>query len=503
MLTYDVSKTQGESLYLYIYDCIRRDIESGKLTADTPLPSKRSFAANLGVSNITVENAYAQLMAEGFIYSKPRKGFYVTPLSELPESPSSLQNDSLANRFKAAGALRKKSNPEQKTRVDYLSPLALFYQKNKRQDENEIVYDLTGRSSLPDSFPFSIWAKLMRENLSMKQADLLMPSPVGGVYEIRAAIANYLQDFRDMEVAPEQVIIGAGTEYLYGLIIQLLGMDKSYGLENPGYAKIKKIYESFNAACSLVEMDNCGIDMDSLEASGVQVLHTSPTHHFPLGIVTPMKRRHDLINWVAAENDRYIIEDDYDSELRLSGKPVPSLRSIDSTGRVIYMNTFTKSLASTIRISYMILPDGLLDRFNKKMSFYSCTVPSFEQYTLADFLGRGYFEKHLNRMRTRYKKVKAALLSEIKNNPQLSQGIISNADGGLHFLFHVESVLDDEYIVRKAKKLGILMAPLSRYYLDDEDKNKSSKGTFIISYSSIKEEQVAEVVRLLEETLFG
>ena len=480
MLTYDLSENNGESLYLYIYECIRQDILNGNLESNYALPSKRAFASNLGVSNITVENAYAQLMAEGYIYSLPRKGFFVTPLSELTIGIQ---------------------NPRKTSSSDANTSSAILTKNSMESDyDNEETIDLTGRALLPDAFPFSIWAKLTREILSSKQRELLTPPPSAGVHSLRGAIANYLRDFRDMAVAPEQIIIGAGTEYLYGLIMQLIGFDKIYGIENPGYSKIRKIYSSYDARWVPVDMDSNGINVESLLASKTQILHTSPSHHFPLGYVTPISRRRELINWLSDSDDRYIIEDDYDSEFRLNGKAIPTLKSIDTTGRIIYMNTFNKSLSSTIRISYMVLPPALLEQFNEQLSFYSCSVPTFEQYTLAEFLSRGYFEKHLNRMRTRYKKIKAALLSEIKNSPQLSRGIISQENGGLHFIFSIDNGLDDNYVLKKAKERGLKLASLSQYYLENSE-GCVPTGSYIINYSSLTEEQIPTVVALLEEIL--
>ena len=252
------------------------------------------------------------------------------------------------------------------------------------------------------------------------------------MFELRCAIAEHLREFRGIDADPNCIVVGAGTEYLYGLLIQLLGFDKVYALEDPGYRKIAQVYESYGVQYRFTPMDKEGIDPKALEKSGADILHISPSHHFPTGIVTPIARRYTLLDWAARSENRYIIEDDYDSEFRLTGKPIPALQSIDSADRVIYMNTFSKSLASTIRISYMVLPTALAEAFYKNLGFYACTVSNLEQYTLAKFISEGYFEKHINRMRIRYKQ-KRPHLKRDEALRFVKVAKIDAEDAGLHF----------------------------------------------------------------------
>ena len=270
-------------------------------------------------------------------------------------------------------------------------------------EEPHYFADFISNRTNHENFPFSVWAKLVREMVSGESATLLQPPPVGGIPELRKAIADHLYAFRGIGVSPEQIIIGAGTEYLYGLLIQLFGNTAIYAIEDPGYAKISKIYESHGVRVRHIPMDENGIRTEVLEASASDILHLSPSHHYPTGIVTSISRRYELLGWASKSEKRYIIEDDYDSEFRLLGRPIPALQSIDVMDKVIYMNTFSKSLSSTIRISYMVLPEKLLKMFYAKLGFYSCTVSNFEQYTLARFISGGYFEKHINRMRNYYR----------------------------------------------------------------------------------------------------
>ena len=465
MLTYSFTNIGSDSLYHHLYQCIREDILCGNLTAETKLPSKRSFAKNLGVSNITVENAYAQLHAEGYIYSIPKKGFYVRYLSALTLSKSQTTSST----------------------------------SNSLRMPDKYKVDLASNQMNPEQFPFSVWSKLIRETLLNRHVELMQTPPWGGVWDLRHAICSQLKDFRGMDVTPEQIIIGAGTEYLYGLLIQLFGQDKVYAVENPGYHKIAKIYENSRVKYRYIPISAKGIDALELESSGAQIVHLSPSHHFPTGIVTPIGTRYELLAWATRQPGRYIIEDDYDSEFRLSGKPIPTLQSIDQSERVIYMNTFTKSLSSTIRISYMVLPKHLLEQFAKRLSFYSCTVSNFEQYTLARFIEDRYFEKHINRMRTYYRKIRDELLDAIANSALAAHCNIAEEDSGLHFLLHIDTSLPDDALSAKAKEYGLHLSFLSEYY--EKGSPNIPAHTLIINYSGLTSEKIPQVITLLSKCI--
>jgi GntR family transcriptional regulator/MocR family aminotransferase len=285
-----------------------------------------------------------------------------------------------------------------------------------------------------------------------------------------------------MTVNPAQIIVGAGTEYLYGLLIQLLGRGRIYCLEDPGYQKPAQIYLSNGANCRWAAMDSCGITVAGAEAAGADVIHISPTHHFPTGITMPVGRRYELLNWALRQPGRFIIEDDYDSEFRLTGRPVPSLQSIDEHGRVIYMNTFSKTLAPTIRISYMVLPPDLANEYYDRLSFYSCTVSTFEQYTLSRFLSDGYFEKHINRMRLSYARLRKQILREIGESSLSSRITVLENDSGLHFLLRLHTDLEDDTLVSALNARGVSLLPLSLYYRNPA---AAPAHTFILNYSSL------------------
>lgn len=460
MLTYNLNTRDTLTLYEFLYVSIKNDILNGKIKANEKLPSKRTLAQHLKISTITVENAYTQLLVEGYIYSIEKKGYYVCELqNSLIKKPLIHKNIPLAA----------------PTNDSYF----MDFKTNNINAEN---------------FPFSIWSKLTREVLTDRTPQLLHQMPFNGTQKLRNSISEYLYRFRGMTVSPEQIVIGAGTEYLYHLLIQLLGRDNTMAVENPGYAKISKIYTANDVACEYINLDKHGLSITELEKSRANIVHISPSHHFPTGIVMPIKRRQEVLSWANKKNNRYVIEDDYDSEFRFTGRPIQTLQSIDHNEKVIYINTFSKSIAPTIRISYMVLPLDLMKQYHEKMSFYSCTVSSFEQYTLANFIEKGYFERHINRMRNFYKSQRDLVLQAIKNSPLNEKATIMEEDAGLHFILKVNTKLSDADIVQIAEKNGIKLSCLSEYYHDDVN---CLYHRIIINYSSVDGEKVDESIERL------
>ena len=427
MLTYSMEGRNGLPLYDYLSRRIKEDIWAGKLRPGEKLPSKRALARNLEVSVVTVENAYAQLVAEGYLYTREKSGYFVSAL-DTGAKPT------------PAPTLPAMEEPEGKW-----------------------LLDLHSGGSGTEGFPFAVWARLMRRVISDEGERLLKVSPHSGVPELRRAIVGYLRQFRGIEASPEQVVVGAGTEYLYNLIVQLLGRDKVFGLERPGYPKAGKVYALNGAACVPLTMDSQGVTVESVEESGAQVIHLSPSHQCPSGIVTPIARRQSLLRWAREEAGRYIIEDDYDSEFRFTGRPIPTLQSIDRGGQVIYMNTFSRTLAPSLRISYMVLPPALLEEYRKKLGFYSCTVPAMEQYTLARFLSGGGFETHVNRMRVFYRGRRDQVLSALADSPLKGRYEVRGEDAGLHFLVGLDTTRSDQELAALARKEGIRLSFLTDY----------------------------------------
>ncbi len=490
MITYSFDNIGNTTLYEHLYNCIKKDILTGNLKSGDALPSKRALSKQLDISIITIETSYEQLMSEGYIYSVPRKGYYVSELSDF----TWLMQDSLISTL-----------PSDKTQTLSSRPNIKCSASNSSDYEHPLIFcDFSNNQTTPESFPFSTWAKLTRKILVDEQSQLMTNPPAAGCVELRKAIAEYLKQFRRISVNYNQIVIGAGTEYLYGLLIQLLGFDKTYATENPGYKKTSMICNSYNVRHVSIPLDNNGIQIAPLNYNNVNIVHVTPSHHFPTGITMPVNRRYELLEWAASDKNKYIIEDDYDSEFRMLGRPVPSLFGMSTTGNVIYMNTFTKSLASTMRISYMVLPNALSEKFHQVMKFYSCTVPTFEQYTLAHYINEGYYEKHINRMRNSYKKKRNMLLHELYESPLASYSHISEENSGLHFLLSIKLNCSDSVFIKNALQNGIRINSLSEYITSASDENiplykdqHEIKGAFIINYSSIPDRIISDAVKKL------
>jgi GntR family transcriptional regulator/MocR family aminotransferase len=353
-----------------------------------------------------------------------------------------------------------------------------------------LLLDLT--TNAPAHFPFSVWIRLQRLVLLDHGHQLLQPMPRNGCADLRQAICRHLADFRGMQVDPENIIVGAGTDFLYNLLPQLLGQDKCYMLEEPGYEKIHRIYSAAGAAVRSVPMDTQGVIPEALAAG--QVLHFSPSHHFPTGIVTPMGRRQALLKW-AAQGDNWIVEDDYDSEFRFGPHPMPALYG--QSDKVIYINSFSKSLAPSIRLGYLVLPGALMEKFRRELGFYSGTVSAFEQHTLARFLSQGHFEKHINRMRKFYKTRRNQLLEIIRTCPKKDVLTIEEADAGLHFLVKVDTRLSDPELEQYCRALGLKIRTLSSYYHGPVP--ESSLHRIVVNYSGLQDSDLEKLARILEK----
>lgn len=458
MLTYSMEDRGSLPLYEYLYRCIRADILRGALATDERLPSKRALAEHLHLSVITVESAYQQLEAEGYVYTQPKRGFFVAPVDHAPKP--------------AAAAPIPAEPPARTWRLDL-------------------------RSNQVDGsrFPVSTWARLTRQVLSEGGAAILSPAPHQGLFALRQAIADDLRDFKGMAVSPEQIIVGAGAEYLYLLLAQLLGREAVFAVEDPGYPKIRQVYGKCGAACVPVPIDQQGMNLRALEASGANVVHISPTHHYPTGIVTPIGRRQALLRW-AEKTGGVIIEDDYDSEFRFAGRPIPTLQSIDTRGQVVYMNTFSQTISPSMRVGFMVLPPRLLGQYRRELDFYACTVPVLEQHVLARFLSGGYYEQHLSRMRKEYRARRAAVIDAFQNSAFADRVTFSEQGAGLHFLLRLDTERPDGDIRRQAEALGVRLGFLSEY---EAVPSPRYAHTLVVNYAGLEPARLDETMALLAE----
>ena len=426
MLTYPLP-LPGKSLSQSLYACIREDILSGRLSAGEKLPSKRALAEHLQVSKTTVENAYYQLTAEGYVCSAAKRGYFVEQVERrLPRSA-----------------------PVPVQKAEILPPA---------------LTDLSRGSAVPGLFPFSVWAKLGRRVLSDRQEALLEPVPFQGTGALRLAIARYLGE-RGLSIDPENMVIGAGSEYLYGLLVRFFGPELRYGVEDPGFPKIRKIYRANSAQCVPIPLDGKGVRMSSLEEAAVRVLHITPSHSYPSGQVTPLQRRQELLAWAEEGPGRYIIEDDYDCEFRFEGRPIPPLLSIDGGHRVIYLNTFSRSLAPSMRISYMVLPPELMAAFREKLGFFSCPVGGLEQYILASLIQEGYFQRHIARTRKICRRQRDDFLSLLAQFPVGKALLAEEKDAGLHFLLRMKLDRPQKAVLDALADHGLTGVFLSQFYM--------------------------------------
>ncbi len=353
-MKYRINTSSKEKAYIQLYRQIRKDITDGIYKYGSKLPSKRLLAEESGVSVITVEHSYYLLCDEGYTEARERKGYFVIYK----------ENDFLTLSEKTEEKKASKSN---------IHPAA-------------------------SEFPFSVLSKTMRKVLSAYGEDILVKSPNFGCSELRSAIADYLSRNTGIITKPECIIIGSGAEYLYSLIVMLLGRDKIFGLESPSYDKIRKVYSACQVNCRMLKMGSDGIKSTELEKTDADVLHITPFNSYPSGITASASKRMEYLSW-AKERKAVIIEDNYDSELTVSTKHEDTVFSLDKEGCVIYLNTFSKTIAPSMRAGYMILPEKMMKDFEEKLGFYSCTVPVFEQYVLAELIEKGDFERHINRVR--------------------------------------------------------------------------------------------------------
>ncbi len=459
MLTYNMDNRQELPLYDYLYRCIKNDILSGRIGIGEKLPSKRSLAKHLNISVITVENAYAQLLLEGYITSCEKKGYFVNDTGCAPQASCLI--------------------------------------RPKAEEEFEYAYfaDLKSNRIRRNRFPFSTWAKLLRDTLSERPEQLLKTVPYNGVYELRLALAEFLHEFRGMQVLPSQIVICSGTDSMYGRLFCLLD-DATWAVENIGSQKITGLYDMYHAKWKSVPRDEYGVDMNSLYESGCNVVHVSPAQHFPIGTVMPVKRRTELLEWADREG-YYIIEDDYDSEFWYQGKPAPTLYSLDGNGRVIYFNTFSKTLIPSLRISYMVLPYELAQRYEEGLSFYSGTVPSMEQYALARFISEGYFERHINHMRNYFKSQRGSLFEAVKESPLGGISHIYENSSGTYFLLELDTKLADKELVTRIREKDINVACTSEYMAQPH----GDTHTLVINYCGVYAERIKETVQRIWEAI--
>ena len=402
--------------------------------------------------------AYEQLLSEGYIESIPCRGYFVSELDGIYKGV-----------VQEKGEVRRAETKKEHYRFDF-SPNGV---------------DL-------DSFPHNAWRKLSRAILQADEKELFMLGEPAGEPELRNTIAAHLHQSRGVNCLPEQVVVGAGTDYLLMLLQAVFGENRSIAMENPTYKKAYRVLENLGNSMQVIDMDRSGINVEKLEASGAEIAYVMPSHQYPLGTVMPIKRRLELLKWADGSERRYIVEDDYDSEFRYKGKPIPALQGYDSHGKVIYIGTFSKSIAPAIRVSYLVLPEKLLRLYEERGTAFSSTVSRVDQRIVAGFLKEGYYERHLNKMRAVYKSRHDVLLDGLKEIPDIE---VSGENAGVHLLIRFRNGKTEAEACAQAKQTGIHVYGLSDYYV----REKEETHTVILGYANLKEEAIREAVGLLKD----
>ena len=472
MLDYNLDKRGEASLYEYVYQQIRDDIVAGRIAAGEHLPSKRAFASHLGISVITIENAYSQLLAEGYICSKPRRGYYACELPEAPVLASAAED---ADRDSAPAGLNAHDADGQPEQFAALSPSALEAAR--------------------------LWQSALRATLTTEdEREIFSPAPAQGTARLRCAIAHHLRGTRGMNVNPDNIVIGAGAQLLDTMLAQLLGTDKIYAVEDPGYLRLTRIYQAMGCKVRHIPLDGEGVNLGELLDAGADVLHLMPSHQYPTGLVTSIARRYALLSWAAEQPGRYLIEDDFDCEFRLAGKPIPALASIDAAQSVIYTNTFSKSLSSALRLAYMVLPDELMERFRRELGFYASSVSSVDQVALARLLESGDYERHVNRVRVRAREARDGLAAIVRKAFQAGEVSIEHADAGLYCTVVAECEAGESSFTRALMHSSIPFIDISDcFWCTDGASAPENSNQILVQYDDLS----PKVLNTLELQLTG
>ena len=465
MLTVELKSKDKMPLYEQLYLKIRGLITEGELVEGEKLPSERALAANLQISRNTVTLAYEQLYAEGYVEVRPQSGYYVNKIdrinSEKKEEFTDIKNESV--------------NPEP-----------------------EYEYDFSPFSLCKESFPYRMWDRLYRQCMRDRGEELFNLGERQGDLELRVAIAKYLFGYRGLSVKPENMIIGAGTGYLLQLLEHLIDEKSIIAMENPTYMQAYRIFSSLNRKVYPINLDENGLKVEELKRSEAKAVYLTPSHQFPTGVVMPIKRRKEILGWAAGE-DRYIIEDDHDSEFRYKGLPIPPLKAIDTGNKVVYLGTFSRTIAPAIRIGFMVLPDGLLKVYRRKLAFLACTVPRIDQAVLTEFILGGHYERHINKARKIYKSRHDKLISSLKVFGDKVK--IMGGNAGMHLMVKFKLDMSEEEVVSRAEKSGIKLVGLSKHRIGENP--EGGEAYILIGYGNISEDRIEEGIKILVKNLIS
>lgn len=437
--------------YEQIYRHIIGEIKEKRLLPEEKLPSRRALASHLGVSLNTVISAYDQLLEEGYIISKPRSGYFVDKI--IAE--------------------------ELHTEVREF--------KEERPKVHQYQYNFSYDSLSPDLVPVTIFKRLavesLEESLDAQQFDR------NGYWLLKRQVQEYLRSYRGLAVPIEQIIITSG--YQSGLILLLSLMEnKVFAMEDPGYTLNEKIFTNTSKKLLKIPIDKYGFSVADLERSEASVAITTPNHQFPTGMIMGVRRRQRLLNWAYEKEGRYIIEDDFDSNFKYTGQPIPALKSLDRHEKVILSGSFSQLMGSFLRISYLVLPGPLVEELDR-WELQAIEVPLIPQIMLKNFLKEGYFSKHINRIQTHYRKIREDMIDFIKQDPEVE---VKGAGVGLYFVIEFKRQIPPaEVIQSRAQDLNIFLESVDKY----RTKGPMNPNEYIIGFGSISHKEIKESVGAL------
>lgn len=471
VLTVKLDKKAKNPLYVQLYEYIKKEIISGQIDPGTKLPSIRNLSSYLNISKTTIETAYQQLYVEGYIESRSKSGYFVNKLED-----NSISVNNKIHTFAEEVATQDIAT---KDGSDY---------RNYYIDK--------------DSFDFALWRKYLNKALLIYSDRFLTYGAYQGEYELRKEIAKYVHQSRGVICSPEQIIIGAGVQSLLNIICSILKPSyDTVGFEDPGFKQGRYIFRDHDFKLEPIKVGADGINIKLLAESGAKVVYVSPSHQFPTGSIMPINKRIKLLNW-SKENNTLIIEDDYDSELRYFGKPIPSLQGLNEGANVIYLGTFSKILLPSLRISYMIMPTNLLAQYREKMSHYNQTSSIIEQIALSLFMKEGLLEKQIRKLRKIYARKNQILMDAIKQHMK-NRVKVRGKETGLHILLELQTDLPMQQIVARAAEIGVKVNPIANFYFNTDQPLNSEYPLVLLSYGGIPTESIAEVIKRLKFAYTG
>lgn len=459
-----LDNNNSQPLYVQLYKYIKDEIMNDRIDENEKLPSIRQLSKNLHISRTTIENAYQQLLVEGYVYSIPKSGYFASSFDKKFVNDIEEQTQSIMI----------------------------------EQPCDAILYDFKNEYVEEDNFDFNLWKKYINQIFNYETQKLYTVTHAQGELELRKEIIKYVRRSRGVSGSIDRIIIGGGVQYLLNILSTILKKNNiiKCAFEDPGFNRAKNIFSHNDFDILPIPVNDKGIDLDILSQSDAKLCYVSPSHQFPTGSVMSINQRIKLLKW-AKENNGYIIEDDYNSELRYYGKPIPSMQSFDKDGKVIYLGSFSTVLVPSIRISYMILPMNLYKLYNESKYRYTQTASKTEQLALAKFMNDGMFEKHIRKLKKNYAKKNQLIIGAVKkymgNNVK-----IGGVDSGLHLLLQLQTDLIESEVINKALENKIRISGISEYRIINKDYKNP---IILLSYRGISIHKIDEAINLLSKII--